>query len=126
MALAVVLIGVPIPALSTAAPFDADPEVGADDDRPRRVAKKRIRRKRKRAAPAPGNDRGVETTDLPPAPPLQRRRGLKTVALLPPQAIELPEELGRASVDSLLEEIDEVGFFAVTPFDVRADLQALS
>lgn len=126
MALAVVLIGVPIPALSTAAPFDADPEVGADDDRPRRVAKKRIRRKRKRAAPAPGNDRGVETTDLPPAPPLQRRRGLKTVALLPPQAIEIPEELGRAIVDALLDEIDEAGFIAVTPNDVRADLQALS
>lgn len=126
MALAAVLIGIPVPALSTAASLDAVPGVDVDNDRPRLAAKKRVRRKRKRTTPTPRNDRGLESKDLPPAPPLQRRKGLKTVALLPPQVIEIPEELRGAIVDALLDEIDEAGFIAVTPNDVRADLQALS
>lgn len=102
----------------------AEPEASAVEAD--RVAKRKRRRKQKPKPASAGPKTTVFGKNLPPAPALQERRGRKSVALLPLQAIEIPEDLQVAIENDLLTEIDEAGkYSAVTPADVRADLARL-
>ncbi|MEO1173775.1 MAG: hypothetical protein AAFX94_17255, partial [Myxococcota bacterium] len=83
------------------------------------------KRRRRRPKPKP-SETSVFEKNLPKAPALQERKGRRSVALLPLQAVEIPENLKVSIENDLLTEIDEAGdYTAVTPSDVRSDLTTL-
>ncbi|MEO0812329.1 MAG: PEGA domain-containing protein, partial [Myxococcota bacterium] len=88
-------------------------------------AKRRKKRRRKKKAPSPAEERF--DANLPKPPDLGSAKGRRRVALLPIQAIEIPDALLAAIEANLLTEIDEVGgLVAVSPEDVRREVEVLA
>ncbi len=100
-----------------------------DSDRRLHAAKRLKRKKRqKERTPSPQESapENPSTDGLSPPPPLQSIEGRKTVAVLPIQAIEIPEELRTSIEAAILTEIDEAGgLAALSPDDVRARADVL-
>lgn len=132
------LVGSPEPLLASGPPrrsIGAAALSGAPE--PVRIAQKRPGKRRRRpkkktpkvapTVPTAPESPAPSPTELPPPPPLSQRGAQKSIAVLPIQAIEIPEELLLSIRDAILTEVEEAGGLApVPPGDVRRHLEVLS